>query len=472
MGMVVTQRLAAMWDSRKTRKKSNLGPMTSGNVYRQIILFGIPLLLSNVFQLLYNTTDSVVVGNFANSIALAAVGASTPIINLFINFFVGLSAGAGVVIATYYGAKDAEMTGKAVHTFMLFSVLTGVLFSILGLTSADGLLKWIAVPRDVFPQAHQYLSCYFVGNVFVIICNAGTGILQAVGDSRHPLYYLGASAVINIALDVLFVGSFAWGVAGAAWATVISQAISMALVLHRLICADDSYRIVLSNLRISWRILKRIIWIGVPAGAQQVIVSFSNVLVQSYVNSFGSAAIAGYAASNKFDILLIVPANSFGIAAMTFTGQNIGARKFERVREGIRASIVVSAAAVIAMSFVTFFGSDWCISLFSQDQSVIDAGAKLLRITSPFYFLLCFHQVFTGVLRATGRSYAPMVTATLSYVVYRQVLLAVMLPIVHDTAVIGWGFSSAWVIGTLLVYLYYRMSKPLEKEQAKYRPGV
>lgn len=444
--------------------KPNQYLMTQGNITRQLILFCIPLLLGNLFQLLYNTVDSIVVGNYIGSVALAAVGAATPVINLFVSFFVGLSAGAGVIVARRYGAQDVEGTQKAVHTFLTFAIEIGLVLSVMGVLLTTWILKWIGVPEDVFPQAEQYLATYFVGNVFVTIYNAGTGILQAVGDAKHPLYFLAAASVVNIVLDLWFVGGLDMGVAGAALATILSQAVSAVLVWIQLARTTESYRLYWRLLRIHPVVLREILRYGIPAGVQQTIVSLSNVVVQSYVNTFGASAIAGYSSANKYDNFLLLPVNSFGLAAATFTGQNLGARQFDRVRRGVRTALVLSIGTVGVLGLLVYWQADLCISCFSQEKDVVAAGASLIRIMCPFYSILCFHQVFTGALRACGRSYIPMITAIVSFVVYRQIFLALVLPQHHTIEVIGWGFSSSWVLSALLTSGYYFASHWLQHE--------
>ncbi len=443
--------------------------MTSGSIGRQLLYFSVPLLLSNFFQLLYNTVDSIIVGNHVGSTALAAVGAATPLISLVTSFFIGLSTGAGVVVARYYGAQAHERTSLAVHTFLSFAALLGLLLSIAGILLARRILIWSGVPDDVLPQAASYLTLYFSGNAFVTVYNAGTGILQAVGDAQHPLYFLAAASGINIVLDLLFVPLLGMGVAGAACATVISQAVSAAMVLVLLVRSKALYKVYPKRLRIDRAMLLQIIRYGIPAGMQQMIVSFSNVVVQSYVNTFGSAVIAGYASANKFDNFLLMPVNSFGLAATTFTGQNLGARRYERVGKGIRTALAMSIATVTLLGAVVFVNADTCVGFFSQEADVIAAGAVLIRIICPFYGILCVHQVLTGALRACGRSHVPMITAVLAFVVYRQVFLALALPRIHDIAVIGWSFSTSWVLGAVLTSTYYLASHCIQREEAASR---
>jgi len=387
--------------------KKTTGTMTEGNVYQKLFAYSIPLLLGNFFQLMYNTIDSVVVGRFVGKTGLAAVGTSTPLINLMIAFFMGLSTGAGVVVSRHFGARRVEEESKAVHTFMLFSLWFGLFLSVLGWFTAKPLLVLMGTTEDVLPEAAAYLQVYFAGNIFVTIYNAGTGILQAVGDSKTPLYFLIATSILNVFLDLFFVSTLNMGVKGAAVATIIAEAVSMILVVMTLMKTKQEYRLTLEKLHIDWPILKNIIHIGVPAGLQGMVVSVSNVLVMSYINGFGSASVAGFSSANKFDNFLGLPVNSFSLAATTFVGQNLGAKKFRRVKEGVRAALVMSIATVVILGIAVYIFADQCIGFFSSDPDVIQAGAACMRVMVPFYFALCFHQVYSGALRASEEAPSP-----------------------------------------------------------------
>jgi len=443
------------------------GLMIEGGIYRCIIRFSIPLILGNFFQLMYNTIDSVIVGNFVGKTALAAVGACAPVIFLIIAFFMGLATGASVVVARYYGARRVAEESDAIHTFLLFSILFGAALSVLGVLAAPTLLKWMGAPADCFDQAVAYLKIYFIGNIFVTVYNAGTGILQAVGDSRHPLYFLIASSILNIFGDLLLVKGFGMGTAGAALATIFCEAVSMVLVLRTLITTGREYRLHLERLHINPDILKEIVQIGIPSGIQGMVVSVSNVMVMSYISAFGSAAVAGFSGANKFDSFLALPVNSFMLAITTFAGQNLGARKFDRVMKGVHASLILSIATVAIGGLVVYVFADTCIGFFSQDPEVIAAGAKLIRIMCPFYGFLCFHQIWSGALRASGRTMVPMITSILSLVVIRQIFLAIAMPAYHDLAVIGYGYSFTWVLATIFTGCYYFGSHWLKKEEEK-----
>lgn len=439
------------------------GLMTSGNICKKIALFAIPLLLGNFFQLMYNTIDSIVVGNYVGKEALAAVGASTPIINLLIAFFQGLATGAGVVVSRYYGARKQEEESKAIHSFLLFSILFGIALSIVGYFVSPVILRMMNTPSDYYNDADGYLAIYFLGATFLIVYNAGTGILQAVGDSKNPLYFLIATSILNIFLDLLFVKGFGMGVDGAAWATIISECISMLLVINLLMRTKNEYKVTLKNLKIDFSILKQIVEIGVPAGLQGMIVSVSNVIVMAYINQFGSSGVAGFSCSNKIDNFMGLPVNSLMLAITTFVGQNLGARQYERVKQGVRASLVMSISIVVTLGVFVFLFSDSLMRIFTSDMDVIEDGTIILRIMCPCYIFLCFHQVYSGALRASGRSSVPMITSIIAFVVMRQIFLAVAIPLYHHISIIGIGYSFTWAMAALMTGIYYFTSNWLQK---------
>lgn len=439
------------------------GLMTSGNIYKKIALFAIPLLLGNFFQLMYNTIDSIVVGNYVGKEALAAVGASTPIINLLIAFFQGLATGAGVVVSRYYGARKQEEESKAIHSFLLFSILFGIALSIVGYFVSPVILRMMNTPSDYYNDADGYLAIYFLGATFLIVYNAGTGILQAVGDSKNPLYFLIATSILNIFLDLLFVKGFGMGVDGAAWATIISECISMLLVINLLMRTKNEYKVTLKNLKVDFSILKQIVEIGVPAGLQGMIVSVSNVIVMAYINQFGSSGVAGFSCSNKIDNFMGLPVNSLMLAITTFVGQNLGARQYERVKQGVRAALVMSISIVVTLGVFVFLFSDSLMRIFTSDMDVIEDGTIILRIMCPCYIFLCFHQVYSGALRASGRSSVPMITSIIAFVLMRQIFLAVAIPLYHHISIIGIGYSFTWAMAALMTGIYYFTSNWLQK---------
>lgn len=445
--------------------KGNTQDLTKGSIVKAIILFSIPLLIGNLFQQLYNAVDSYVVGNYVGKIALAAVGASTPIINMLIGFFMGISTGAGVVIAQFFGAGDLTKMKKAIHNSIALTLVMGVVLTVVGLVFNDPILKAIGVPSDVFSEASTYLSIYFWSLIFVMIYNMGSGILRSVGDSKRPLYFLIFSSVVNIVLDFLFVKYFGFGVAGAGYATLIAQAISAIMVMYVLMKTDDSYKVVLKNIKFDKEILLRIIKIGLPTGFQQSIVSLSNVIVQSYINVYGASVIAGYSVTIKIDGFVNLPLQAFNMAITTFVGQNIGAKKYERVKKG--AYITTFLAMVTIGFFVVimyFFGRDF-IALFNQEKDVIDAG-RLMQLTFlPFYIVLPINQVINGVLRGAGRSAVPMYVMIFSFVFLRQIYLFLVTKVTSDVVYVFLGWPTTWVVCSLIFIVYFFKVQWLPQEK-------
>lgn len=445
--------------------KGNTQDLTKGSIVKAIILFSIPLLIGNLFQQLYNAVDSYVVGNYVGKIALAAVGASTPIINMLIGFFMGISTGAGVVIAQFFGAGDLTKMKKAIHNSIALTLVMGVVLTVVGLVFNDPILKAIGVPSDVFSEASTYLSIYFWSLIFVMIYNMGSGILRSVGDSKRPLYFLIFSSVINIVLDFLFVKNFGFGVAGAGYATLIAQAISAIMVMYVLMKTNDSYKVVLKDIKFDKEILLRIIKIGLPTGFQQSIVSLSNVVVQSYINVYGASVIAGYSVTIKIDGFVTLPLQAFNMAITTFVGQNIGAKKYERVKKG--AYITTFLAMVTIGFFVVimyFFGCDF-IALFNQEKDVIDAG-RLMQLTFlPFYIVLPINQVINGVLRGAGRSAVPMYVMIFSFVFLRQIYLFLVTKVTSDIVYVFLGWPTTWVVCSLIFIVYFFKVQWLPQEK-------
>ena len=445
--------------------KGNTQDLTKGSIVKAIILFSIPLLIGNLFQQLYNAVDSYVVGNYVGKIALAAVGASTPIINMLIGFFMGISTGAGVVIAQFFGAGDLTKMKKAIHNSIALTLVMGVVLTVVGLVFNDPILKAIGVPSDVFSEASTYLSIYFWSLIFVMIYNMGSGILRSVGDSKRPLYFLIFSSVVNIILDFLFVKYFDFGVAGAGYATLIAQAISAIMVMYVLMKTNDSYKVVLKDIKFDKEILLRIIKIGLPTGFQQSIVSLSNVIVQSYINVYGASVIAGYSVTIKIDGFVNLPLQAFNMAITTFVGQNIGAKKYERVKKG--AYITTFLAMVTIGFFVVimyFFGRDF-IALFNQEKDVIDAG-RLMQLTFlPFYIVLPINQVINGVLRGAGRSAVPMYVMIFSFVFLRQIYLFLVTKVTSDVVYVFLGWPTTWVVCSLIFIVYFFKVQWLPQEK-------
>jgi len=429
--------------------------LTQGNIVKSIIWFSIPLLVGNLFQQLYNAVDSYVVGNYVGKAALAAVGASTPVINMLIGFFMGIATGAGVVIAQYYGANDTKRMRKSIHSSMALTLVMAMLLTIIGLVCTNPLLHAIGVPSDVFDQASQYLAIYFGGITFTLIYNMGAGILRAIGDSKRPLYFLVIASVINIILDFLFVKVFQWGVAGAGVATLIAQGISAVMVVFILMYTKENYQLVIKEISFDKEMLTRIIKIGLPTGIQQSIVSLSNVIVQSYVNVYGSSVIAGYSVTVKIDGFVNLPLQAFNMAVTTFVGQNIGAKKYDRVKKGAYITYILATITIgIFVVVMYFFGKDF-IAIFNQEKEVIEAGRLMQLIFLPFYLFLPINQIINGVLRGAGKSTIPMYIMLFSFVILIQIYLFIITRFTSSVAYVFFGWPVTWIVSSIIFLVYY-----------------
>lgn len=424
-----------------------------------MVRFSVPLLIGNIFQVLYNTVDSIVVGNFIGKEALAAVGNVSPIINTLIGFFLGLAAGASVVISQYYGARDEKSVHEAVHTTMLMTFILCVVFTLVGVLMVPYMLRLMSTPDDVFDGAAQYLRIYFYGVTGLMIYNMGAGILQAVGDSKRPLYFLIVSALTNTVLDLVFVINCGWGIAGVAIATVIAQCLSAALVLIVLTRTTASYSIFWSRMRINTGILRSIWRIGLPSALQQAITSFSNVFVQSYVNQFGSACMAGWTSYGKIDQFILLPMQSMSLSTTTFVGQNLGANNIKRARAGTHRAVVISLAvtAVLVVPVMIFAGQ--LIPLFNTDPNVIMYGTMFIRIISPFYLLCVVNQIYAGSLRGAGDTRTPTVIMLLSFVVFRQIYLFVTSKLIGTVIPVAFGYPAGWLLCSIVIFIYYKFGK-------------
>ena len=430
--------------------------MTSGSILGQIILFSLPLMLGNIFQMMYNTVDSVVVGNFVGKEALAAVGSTTMIVNMLVFFFNGFSVGAGVVIAQHFGARDMDRLHSAVETTMAVTFVMCALFTMIGVFSVRPMLRLMSTPDDVFEDAVTYLAIYFWGFTGLLIYNIGSGILRAVGDTTRPLMFLVLTSVLNIILDLVFVIGLKAGIAGVAWATIISQFISAALTLKLLTGTREIYRLVWKDLRIELPVLRRIFAVGLPAGIQSVITAFSNVFVQSYVNHFGSSCMAGWSCYNKLDQFIMLPMSSTAMAATTFVSQNIGAKQYDRANKGTWATILlsVSITLVIAVVLVIFAGP--AVGLFTKDASVIDFGMLFIRTNTFFLLFNCVNHTLAGALRGRGDSRGPMFIMLGTFVAIRQVYLFTITRFVANTPkLVGFGYPVGWMCCCVIEVTYF-----------------
>ena len=445
------------------------GDLTQGNIWKQLIYFAFPLLLGNIFQQLYNTVDSIVVGNAIGKSALAAVGASTPLINLLVSFFGGLALGATVLIAQAFGAKDDERVEKAVHTAIAFSLVAGILLTILGSILSAWILEMMGTPMNIMEGALVYLKIYFYGTLPLMVYNMGSGLLRAVGDSKRPLYILMFSSIINIVLDLVFVLVFHMGIAGVALATTIAQTISAVLTVCLLMISKESYRLNLFKIRFDGFSLIQMIRIGLPSGLQNAVVSFSNVVVQSNINLFGELAIAGCSSYTKIDGFAILPAMSMSMALTTFTGQNVGANRLDRVKEGLKVGMVLTTGIIVLVSILLMIFAPNILSVFNQDEMVIYYGTYMMRTVVPAYIFLAMTHAFAGVLRGMGKTTIPMIIMVFCWCFVRIAWLKLAMPIFNDIIVVFLGYSLTWILSFVISALYFKIivGKDMNWREAK-----
>lgn len=437
-------------------KQTKTTLMTEGPIWKKIIAFAFPLFLGNLFQQLYNTADSLIVGNFLGSNALAAVSSSGNLIFLMVGFFNGIAMGAGVVIARYYGARELKEVKKAVHTTIAFGLAAGLFLTIAGALLTSHILVWMGTPADVLPESVTYFRIYFLGSLSFVMYNVFVGILQSVGDSRHPLIYLIVSSLVNILLDLLFVGLFGFGVGAAAFATILSQFISALLCLFRLIYrSPEDYRVSLGLVRFDFPMLRQIISNGLPAGFQNSIIAFANVIVQSNINKFGKMAVAGCGAYSKIEGFGFLPITCFALALTTFISQNLGAKQYERAKKGARFGILCSITMAELVGIFIYFTIPTLISAFNRTPEVIAYGTAQARTVTLFYFLLAFSHCIAGILRGAGKATVPMLTMLCFWCIVRVTyitLIVRLIPVIH---VIFWAYPLTWSLSSIVFLIYF-----------------
>ncbi|WP_346769797.1 MATE family efflux transporter [Pseudoflavonifractor capillosus] len=431
-------------------------PMTSGAIWKRMILFALPLMLGNLFQQMYNTVDSLIVGRFVGSSALAAVSSSGSLIGMLIGLLSGISSGAGVIVARHFGAQDKEGLHRTVHTIVAFGLVAGVIMTAVGVLLSPQILVWMGTPDSVMVESVVYLRIYFCGSLPFMMYNVFVGILQAVGDGRHPLYYLIASSIINLGLDLLFIEGFDAGVGGAALATVISQIVSALLCLAQLMRTKEDYRVDLKAIRFQKDILWQVIRVGLPSGVQNSIIAFANVIVQSNVNAFGEMAMAGYGAYAKIEGFGFLPINSFTLALTTFVGQNLGAMQHERTRKGARFGILMTVTLAEAIGVLVFLFAPQLIALFDPTPEVVAFGVGKARTAALFYCLLAYAHSVAAVLRGAGRAVIPMAIMIAIWCGVRVAFLSITIPLTHSIQMVYWVYPLTWGISCVLFFLYYK----------------
>lgn len=438
--------------------KASATLLTEGPIGRRILAFAFPLFLGNLFQQLYNTADSLIVGNFIGSDALAAVSSSGSLIFLLVGFFNGIAVGAGVVIARYFGARDGERVSLAVHTTVALGIVSGILLTAVGILFTPLILKLMGTPADVLPDSVTYFRIYFCGSLAFVLYNIFVGILQSVGDSRHPLYYLILSSVINVALDLLFVAVLRLGVGSAALATVISQFLSAVLCLVRLLRTQEEYRIQISKIRFDAGLLRQVIGNGLPTGLQNSIIAFANVVVQSNINAFGKMAVAGCGSYSKIEGFGFLPINCFVMALTTFISQNLGAQEYDRAKKGAKFGILCSISIAEATGILIYIFSPLLISAFNSDPQVIRYGVIQAHTVTLFYFLLAYSHCLAAIFRGAGRSGVPMLVMLVCWCIIRVTYITIAVHFVPVINVIFWAYPLTWALSSVIFTVYYYKS--------------
>ncbi len=446
------------------KKKTRL--MTEGSIWKSILLFSVPLILGNLLQQLYNTADSIIVGNFVGSNALAAVGSSGSPIFLLIGFSQGIAVGAGVVVAQYLGAKDREDAQRAVHTALALAVLLGLILTIGGILVSRALLTAMDTPAEVLEDAVTYIQIYFGGVLFSVVYNMAAGILNAAGNSQRSLLYLGIASGTNILLDLVLIAGLRMGVAGAAIATDISQLVSCVLALRFLMRVQDDYRVTAREIRVHGKMAVRIIKVGLPTGIQNMVISLSNILVQASVNGYGAAAMAGFAAYMKVDGFNILPIMSFSMAATTFVGQNFGAGKLDRVKKSLWVTLGMGVIYTILTGVLLLAFQDPIMHLFTHEEDVVAFGCTAMHYFCPFYWELSILHGLAGTVRGTGKTIPPMVVLLISLCLFRIVWIQFALPLFAGIEGVLLVYPVSWAVGAVLMVLYAWKGKWMQLPEA------
>lgn len=431
-------------------------PMTQGPIWKRITYFALPILLGNLFQQMYNTADSLIVGNFLGKNALAAVSSTGSLIFMLIGFLSGIAIGAGVVISRYFGGNKLEEMSQAVHTTMAFGLVAGVVMTAVGVGLSPQILRWMDTPENVMYNSQLYLSIYFMGSLGSVMYNVCVGIMQAVGDSRHPLYYLIVSSVVNVVLDLFFIAVLGMGVDGAAWATIIAQYVSAIMCLWRLLRVKDIYRVELRKIRFHWDMLKRVVRFGLPSGVQNSIIAIANVVVQSNINHFGDAAMAGVGAYSKIEGFGFLPITSFTMAMTTFVGQNLGAGQIERTKRGARFGTITSVILAELIGVAVFIFAPQLIAAFDTSPDVIAYGVDKARTSVLFYCLLAFSHAMASILRGAGKAVVPMFVMMTCWCIIRVSFLAIAVPLTGSIQMVYWVYPLTWFLSSVTFLWYYR----------------
>ena len=432
--------------------------LTQGTIWKKLLLFAVPLVISQFLQQFYNTIDAIVVGNYVSNEALAAVGITGPIVNMIVAFFSGMSTGASVIISQYTGAKNEKGVSDSVHTSMSLAIILGIVLSFIGYFTSPIILRLMQTPEDMIQDAASYLAIYFIGLVGLTIYNIGAAILNASGDSKRPLYFLIVSTIVHTILVFVLVAWIPLGISGAALATTISQVVSAILVVISLCKSDTSTHLNLKKLRVDKYIVKRIASIGIPAALQQSIVSISNIVVTSYINALDTIVIAGYSVAQKADGFLMIPTSALSLATTTFVGQNLGAKQVDRARKGVRDALLLNISITAVLSILSIIFITPLLKIFSSDAAVILAGYDFLMIYSITRIILTLTNILPGALRGAGDVKVATYACIGSFVVLRQIYLAIVTKIVYSTVSIMLCYPITWMIAGIIIIFHYRKS--------------
>ncbi|MEY8522353.1 MATE family efflux transporter [bacterium 1XD8-76] len=432
--------------------------MTTGNPYSLMLRFAMPVFLSEVFQQLYNTADAFIVGRYLGTNALAAVTSSGNLIFLMVSFFMGTAMGGGVVISRYFGAKDEKQVSRSVHTMMAFGAVSGILLTFIGVIFTPLFLTWMQTDPEVMPEAVEYFRFYFLGAFAMVMYNICRSIMNALGDSRRPLYYLIFSSVVNILLDLLFIGGFRWGVWAAAVATVISQAASVVLCMIYLLRKGNLFTVELKKIRFHRDIFFEVVSYGLPSGVQNSVIAFANVIVQSQINSFGRLAMAGYGIHCKIEGFAFLPVTSFNMAATTFISQNLGAKQYDRAKKGARFSILAAVLIAEAIGIVYYIFAPYLIGTFDSSPGVIRYGVTQAHIVTLFYLLLAFSHSIAAVCRGAGKAFVPMIVMLSVWCVLRISYILIVMRVTGEIQYVFWAYPLTWGISSVIYLFYYLFS--------------
>ena len=432
---------------------------TKGVIWKQLLFFFFPILIGSFFQQLYNTVDTIIVGQACGTNALAAVGSTGNLTNLVVNFYVGLSTGASVVIAQYYGAHNKDKIHQAVHTSYMLAIVSGIIMMLFGLFFSYQCLDAIGVPHDILNDASLYMRLYFLGMIPGAIYNIGSGILRAVGDSKRPLYYLIICSIVNVVFDFVFVVILHKGIAGAAIATFIAQTVCAILVTIQLMFSKNVYQLTLSKIKFHLPVLKKIVKIGAPAGIQSTMYSIANIVLQTHINAFGTQTIASWSVYVKIDALFWMVMAAIGAAITTFVGQNYGAHLYDRIQKGARTALAIALTMAVSLSVILCFGGSYITKLFSSDPAIVNQCQSLIFFLMPFYFSYCCVEIFSGTMRGCGESFKPMILVCLGICVLRVAWVTFISPHYPTLKGVVISYPITWFTTSFLFIIYYKHFK-------------